>query len=873
MERQLHSSLLILLVVCCISTAMGQTPGLIFKPADVTGSLVLDPNGDGYVSQQTDGIQIGFQTSDVTESEIKYLAVPVIALEPNADPGPGPDHLFNDIVDVHTDPNNAVFIALDSNNNLLIRFRLGSSSPNSKSYNFLIDIDGKFGFSGPNPDPNAKPGNPGFEIEVDLVTNFGIGLYDVDGTTKPSAKISPKSGALPYETHAQKSIALTAEHGDFDVFYDFYIPFSIIKTHFPSVNTSTPLRFLFATSMNVHPMIGNSAASDLGGIDDNKFAYNYDYMFDLLVGKLNPVSIDELSTGADLRQRTNCPSITTATQSTITGTYTPEINYSTGDPKGLTTEIEVFILNKTDTTSLGTTTADVTTGNWTLKDTDPTWVGITPAVDDTIIATALADNSANSDDIQYAKSYNNCDYELVSGGCAGKTNTAGVIISKISGGKGFTITHAFPTNTVITWYHADFTIADNVKVDDKKSTTLVIPNPVTTSSVGETVTFECKTGQCFDAGLYYFTFEEPGLCQSDYVPSCLYAESGSSTIPTITSSTITTSTTSISGTCGLSASADNVSTKVTLYADGEYLASTTIQDANTWTISGVDLTDKLCKTITVTSSDNNKCPSDGSNSVTVKRTGLAPTIKNETCFSIVPVTEISGFSTEEIGTTIKLYDTTSGRTEVGSTTVLAGGIWKISSLNLADGTTVVATASGACLDESPDSDPITISSASTNSAAITGSYSEGDLSVSGTGSNGDLITLYIDGYPVYKDIDETILASATVSGGNWTITDLHNKALYAAGTISVTVTSIGFMRRTRTRLHCSSMFRSLQIIRCSLLLLLNIREIIDRATITLTGSTSNIIYTPVLKSDGSAIGYSVLGIQWRYRSYNLSINQ
>src|SRR6476661_6370482 len=71
-----------------------QTPGLIFKTAG-TGAVVLDPNGDGYTSATTNG----FTTNDQSQSEIPYKALIVPAVEPVADPGPGPDCGFTDIVD------------------------------------------------------------------------------------------------------------------------------------------------------------------------------------------------------------------------------------------------------------------------------------------------------------------------------------------------------------------------------------------------------------------------------------------------------------------------------------------------------------------------------------------------------------------------------------------------------------------------------------------------------------------------------------------------------------------------------------------------------------------------------------------------------
>jgi hypothetical protein len=173
-----------------------QTPGLIFKKAS---GNVLDPNGDGYVS--TSGS--GFVSNDQTESEIAYRPLVVPSVEPVADPGPGPDCGFTDIVDSGAE--DPVFSYVDGNGNFLFRFRIGNSADNSKGYSVMVDTDQKFGFSGIDADPNAVTGNPGFEMEIVLESNFGVSLYSVDGTTSPVQK----GTTLPWESYAQKSVALT----------------------------------------------------------------------------------------------------------------------------------------------------------------------------------------------------------------------------------------------------------------------------------------------------------------------------------------------------------------------------------------------------------------------------------------------------------------------------------------------------------------------------------------------------------------------------------------------------------------------------------------------------------------------------------------
>src|SRR5688572_18179179 len=84
----------ILPLICISISSFGQTPGMIIKTAG-SGAAVLDPNGDGYVSQSS----AGFVTNDQSTSEIPYKAIPVPAAEPNSDLGPGPDCSFTDFVD------------------------------------------------------------------------------------------------------------------------------------------------------------------------------------------------------------------------------------------------------------------------------------------------------------------------------------------------------------------------------------------------------------------------------------------------------------------------------------------------------------------------------------------------------------------------------------------------------------------------------------------------------------------------------------------------------------------------------------------------------------------------------------------------------
>jgi hypothetical protein len=214
-----------LIIAFFITTVLfAQTPGLILKPATGAGASVLDPDGDGYVSAKTNGVQIGFTNppnNDVTQSEIPYA--PIVQPDPTSDLLRGPSCSFGDIVGVDAAGNNAIMSYYDGTN-LLVRFRLSGYAPNSKGYTLFNDTDQKFGFTGPNADPNAVAGNPGFEVEITLMTNFDVGVYKIDGSATAGTAVATYS----YDTHCQKSVAITRACDDADYFYDFYVPFSAL---------------------------------------------------------------------------------------------------------------------------------------------------------------------------------------------------------------------------------------------------------------------------------------------------------------------------------------------------------------------------------------------------------------------------------------------------------------------------------------------------------------------------------------------------------------------------------------------------------------------------------------------------------------------
>lgn len=730
-----------ILLILSQGQLFGQTPGMIIKPALAPGNAILDPDGDGYVSQKINGVQLGFTNppnNDVTQSEIPYVAI--VRPDPLSDILRGPVGGFIEIVGVDAAGNNAI-LCYNDGTNLMYRFRLGDFAPNSKSYSIMIDTDGKFGFTGPNADPNAVPGNPGFEVEIVLETNFNVNAYNVNGTTSGTLITS-----YSYDTNCQKSIAVTAARGNPDYFYDFYLPFSSLSSF---LTTTTPIRSVAVTVMNPHPAVGNNALSDVGGVTTGS---NLDVIIENLIDSQSPTL-----PGQEVLDRSACPTINAV------GTSSAAITGMTTEAAGTTISVKVY--QSDGVTLLGSGTTVTSGSSWSVS-VSALSPAVTLATGQIVKATATTPGKGTSED--------NCSTRTVTG-CAGNTGT-GVTITKISGGKGYSIATTFPVGTVITWYNSDYTKA---VYPDKNGSLVNITNPVTTTAANQTVLFSTQTGQTFPNLQYFFTFQEPGKCVSSYLSDCQYSSGGSSVAPVVSSSpAITTSTTSISGTCGSSAS-----TLVSIYVDGVYLKSVSVANSTSWTISGLNLTNNSCATITASSTESGKCPQAGLLGVPITHVAMKPTISTTGCFPTSPVTSVTGYSNDADGTIITVYKNS---TSIGTATV-ASGAWTLTGLNLVSGDVIKAAATGGgCLTQGPYSDSVTIST-QTNLTPYTISITaptEGQSSVGGTISGGT--------YPVTLNvyIDQTQIGAGKIisSAGNWSVSGLLSTDLYINGVVNVTLT-------------------------------------------------------------------------------------
>ncbi|MBL3656379.1 T9SS type A sorting domain-containing protein [Fulvivirga sediminis] len=694
-----------------------QTPGLIIDPAGA-GATVLDPNGDGYVSADNSG----FVSNDNAESEIPYQTITVPEVEPTSDVASGPACGFTDFADDATRYVAASYV--DASNNWLFRFRLGGYAPNSKGYSILIDTDNLFGSGS---DPNYVSGNPGFEIEIELVTNFGVRLYDVDGTTSPTLMTT-----LAYDDYAQKSIAQSTSCSDPDYFYDFYMPFSTITTFFPSISTSTPMRLVANTVINTQSAIGGGI-SDIGGIDDDAYGHNIDKIWGIVVDNQVATAPADINSGFP-PSRSVAPVISSPVSigaTSVSGTSS----------EGNGTIIELYV----NGVSVGTTT--VTGGSWTIS-------GLTAlAENDVLTATATAAGesvSLSSNEVSVGSSCS-----------AAPTITCG-------GRKGIEITTAttLPAGTVLKAYNPDHAS---------------FPNPISTFTVTTPGTIfviacngsnsGCNSGtNCQPNGSYWATVQEPGKCESS--PSASFCTSGSSaasTTPTVSTTSVTTSTTTLSGT-------STSGFKIFLFIDGNYISSTTTNGSGAWSFSGLTLS--LGQVLQVKALETGKCLSTAV-SRTVTEQSTTPTITGPL---VNGATSVSGTSTEASGTIINVRV---GGSSVGTTSVDANGNWTLTGLSLSTGQVVNATATAPGELVSAASSSITVLAVSAT-PSITGSYTEGDTSVSGTSpsADGTGIDVYIDG----GELGSTSTSSGTWTLGGLSSA---NSDLYAGGVLTATATETG----------------------------------------------------------------------------------
>ncbi|MGL1887590.1 MAG: gliding motility-associated C-terminal domain-containing protein [Reichenbachiella sp.] len=754
-----YAILSFLAILFCWSNSFAQVKGIIYESAQSgvagEGAELLDPNGDGFVSSDN----TGFTSNDEAESELSYIALPTSYSESDGDISHGGTCSHVDLVNTaETEP---LYFYSDGVY-LFFRFRLGGSSGSTKTYSVFIDSDEKFGFLGNDADPNAVTGNPGFEVEVALHTNGGVAIYDVDGTVSPVEVDPPYKTNRPANLHSQKAVAYTTVCDDNDYFYDYYVSFADLALTSSAIDNNTLMRMVGQSGISANALTGSTSGSDLAGIDDDT-GNGFDLMGDL-VTVFPPVSGNDLSTGDPILPRATCPVINSPIDIDaiiISGTSS-EIDETT---------IEIF----ENGVSLGITS--VTSGSWEY---DLNGHALTGGLDITATAVITDVKTVSRDD---------CSPVTVEQICSEPPSIDEVGGYITSGTQGLYGTSSETAGTIITIYEdVDLT----TQWDDAGAT--ISPNPGALDGSGDWIIERDNGGGKIADGVYYITAENDVVvseCESDPIITCVGVVDGDQ--PIISTSPILESTATLTGTNG------GTNGIVDFYINDVFTGiNTTANASGIWSlsISGHNVGDGL----TVRATESGFC-TVSSAIVYVQEFSIPALILGDYCAGPSGVTSISGISSEPFGSTITLYTGVSSPvtkvSPVATSTVNADGTWTVdlSGSPLGSGTYVAVSNTNTLatpneLESELSNEILVLAQTDDVDLAITTLViNEGDASISGEGTNGNTIQLFID--------DELIDGfSAVVSGMTWTIAGLDAAnagfdVLYPGGLVSVTSLASG----------------------------------------------------------------------------------
>ena len=791
-----------------------------------SGSSVLDPNGDGYVSQTTSG----FISNDITESEIPYITLIPAGNEPQSDVQNAPNCGFTDFVESTSgglDP--AMHYYNTVSGNWLFRLRMANISPNSKSYSILIDSDMQIGPGA----PNYSASNPGFEWEIVLATNFGVMIYNHTGAT---INCTPTVSSVG-DAHYQKAIANSTVCGQTNYFLDFYVTAADLTMMGINPN-STILRYALVdnTAANKSTLCNPSSASDIGAVNDALCTDLYSCLTDI-VEQQTGCALVSLGT---CQAVSICPTINTSLLTTGSTTVTG----SSEEPAGST--IKVY----SNGVLVGTTTV-LAGGSWSAT--------VSPALSAGATITASAQNTAANEIV----SPTSCNAYTIPN-CP-STPAAAPVISNATGKN--------LCGTGIEGYDIEVYYQNGSVFAANPASSAYLPVPVGGSWVWKCTgnTGGCNSGSgvdCISEGGYMVLQVSPDGCPSLPAFTCVsigggYAP-GNSPIPTITASSVVTGGTSVSGTVTFNAAPAPQSGYIYLFVNGAYFSTSSLITASgNYTIScpalpacGV-LTARFVQASNSIPSDH-ECFSNPSNSVSINGITTAPVVDSPLCTSS-SITTVSGTCNEPNGTVIQVF---ANGTAVGSTTTVSNFEWSVSGLSIPVGAIVTAKAtnSASCEAQSAASNSVTVTSNTTGAVTITpSSVVEGTTSISGTGVSGSTVALLIDSYPVFVDAAQTIPATGIVDGsGNWTISSIFAGDIYAGGTLTVTMStgaSCPTSAQDPTPVTCTSPIATLSVSPDNS----GVCSGSSNVVVTVSNSQSGVIYQLFNTATSSNTGSSVLG--------------
>lgn len=742
--------------------SLSQVPGSINRQAtSVGGRAVLDPNGDGYTSATT----AGFGNDDVANSEIIYKGIKAYSIEPYGDLRRGPNHGFSDFVP--DAGGNGVYYYFNATGQVMFRMRMGAIIPGSKGYSILMDTDGKFGATGAGADPNYLPsttgtnGNPGFEIEIVLETNFRIAIYNVDGTSSPVLVKQYTN----WQDMSQVSLASTNDNGDPDYLIDFYIPFSDLQAAPFNLTSASPIRMTATTVMKPGPAIGGPRSDIYGTAGDT---------YEDFINGQPPCAIFNTVTSCPTAMCTAAPAVNTPISTgtvNISGTWTKSALTGAAG----TATITVY----KNGTSVGTVSTVSSGATWTLNN-------ISLINGDVITAKALATG----------ESMCLTSNAVTASTCNPSNLPATPVLTCTSGTKGLEGTNLSTGWTV----HVDNLTRGVFDNNVTNATGLFTPPTGTSPNLLWQFSGGCSSGAPLTSGSYkvYYTNNATG-CNSLPAYFCAAgnggnALAGSLAVPVITSpanAVFTTATTSITGTTDANAS-------VFLYINGTNTQTVTATAGGVFTFSNLNLLNGQQLYIVVELNTGTVGTSKCSNQTilyTVSCFTQPPLINADNNNQLTAGSPITGTSVSPAGTTIRVY--TSTNTLVATTAVQANGTWSTGNAGTTPATYNAVAATSYYANAQNGSCGLSANSAGYAAAAatsagrcgtITGPISSGVASVSGTLTGSfatSTVNLYLDGELIGTAV------TSTTAWGPITVNTTASNTLYPNGVLTIGVQESG----------------------------------------------------------------------------------
>jgi hypothetical protein len=824
--------LLVFLFGVCGFASAQYYPGMVVREAGLTATKnVLDPdratvskviNGTtysfvsrtnaGYSGNDDVGLPSPFPTPTSGANELPFRPIYPYANEPYGDLRRGPDHRFSDYVPSPID--RASYYMYYDGTNILFRMRMGGIVPGAKGFSFLVDIDGKFGNSGANADPNfvaattGVGGNPGFEVEVDLFTQSGgqtgISVYNVDGLDSRGS-FTQGYNVNTWTDYSQISMAATADNGDPDYYIDFYIPFTALSnltfTNIASITTATQLRIIPTTVMAPLPAIGGPK-SDIYGLDDDLYKDpNAEYM--VLMGVMPSYSMTQFASGGTGTSATLCTSAPVL-NSVSTGSVTVTGMWTKANAPTSASSATISLYKNGSASALATLTATS---------------GVAFSFTAVQVGTVVAGDYFTAKALGTSESACYTSSRSTATACIAANRPVTPVLACTSGVKGTSAANKpsllfnASTNNVTystVWVNnTTFSSTDNQATNAGTINTQLFTPAETGTAPNVTWTYSagCSGSSNLQEGNYKFWIVDQNACQSDPVFYCAnvsnrLASATALTAPTLTSPTsITASTKSITGSA-------QSGTTVSLYINGIFQSTATTTGtfsiATTGTFTFTSLTFATGDQVRFTSERNT-----GTNSTSY--CGSTSSQFAVTCYATPPVittsnttglltagSPITGASSEVSGSTIKVYNN-AGNLLLATTAVLTDGSWTTSGAtfsngftgNAVAGTTYYATATaGTCTsaNSSTAAAPSSVTSArcATNAGAATmtiTSATDADASVTSTAGGNLSITAFttslsgslasaVASTTVTLYEDGISLGSVVTATNSWTISSL-----------------------------------------------------------------------------------------------------